>query len=87
MSTPTPGQLAIIGQLAIGPRDGDYLKLENQWARVAITLDRAAGQPDCYIVTGDILEFRNTRKEFRTVCEAIHYAMRSLALFQEGRAS
>lgn len=59
---------------AIGPREGDYLKLENQWARVAITRDE-----DYYVVAGDAV-----RKAFKTADAALAYAVASLAEYQEG---
>lgn len=80
-----------LGQAAIGPKDGDYIELANQWARVVITVwaddsDRPAS-PTLYVVTGDTLDFRLSRVEFCTMGAAITYAMRSLAVYQEGRAS
>lgn len=78
-----------LGQRAIGQHDGDTLELANQWARVTITtLEHQVGDGvgRSYMVEGDLLEPRETRKEFRTVGAAINYAMQSLAVYQEGRA-
>lgn len=74
-----------LGQRAIGPRPGDTMTLSNQFARVTITLDCAAGQPDSYVVEGDLLDSRAQTKEFRTAGAAISYAMQSLAAYQDGR--
>ncbi len=77
-----------VGASACGPRNGDYLKLENQWARVTITLDTTdiGGTAQPYIVSGDIaVRFRCVT--FRTWREALDYAFRCLARYQEGRAS
>jgi hypothetical protein len=73
-------------QDAIGPRAGDELEIRNQWARVAITRDKADGQPDCYVVTGDLFDLRATSKEFAKLSDALAYAWKSLAEYQKGRA-
>lgn len=78
-----------LGQRAIGQHDGDTLELANQWARVTITtLEHQVGDGvgRSYMVEGDLLEPRETRKEFPTMGAAINYAMQSLAVYQEGRA-
>lgn len=77
MSAPT------LGERAIGLSEGDTLSLSNQWARNSVTRDG----PHSFVVTGDLLEFRLTSKEFRTAGDAISYAMKSLASYQEGRAT
>jgi hypothetical protein len=78
-----------LGQMAIGPRDGDYLKLENQWARITIEVDS-----DCcshtgtsYVVTGDLIATRKRFEAFPTMGAAITYAMKCLALHEAGRMS
>lgn len=70
---------------AIGPRDGDFLELSNLWARVVISRDCAAGQPDSFTVRGDLADDRLRIKEFDTLTDAMSYAMRSLAQYQAGR--
>ena len=72
-----------LGQLAIGQKDGDYLVLENKWARVIITRD----SPTEYVVTGDMPVWRKDALTFRTVGAAITEAMKGLALYSAGRAS
>lgn len=71
---------------AMGPRPLDTLEVVNQWARVRITRDSAAGQPDAFIVDGDIADSRARAKGFTSLTEAMSYALRSLAEFQNGRA-
>jgi hypothetical protein len=78
-----------LGEAAIGPRDGDTLELRNQWARVAITVqidDSQRTAPAEYVVTGDLYDLREVAQTFRTMGAAITYAMKSLAIYQEGRA-
>jgi hypothetical protein len=70
---------------AIGPKDGDSLELRNQWARVTITYSR--DMPPRYVVTGDLYDLRAREKDFPTMRRALDYAMESLAVYQEGRAS
>lgn len=71
---------------AMGPRGGDEIELRNQWARVSITRDEAAGQPTVFVVTGDLADLRATSKEFITLADAVAYAWRSLGVYQTGRA-
>lgn len=77
MSAPT------LGQRAIGSRDGDYLIIKNLFARLIITREAE----NEYVVVGDMLDFRDTSKTFRTMGTAVHYCMQSLAAYQEGRTS
>lgn len=71
---------------AMGPRPLDTLELRNQFARVRITRDSAAGQPDAFIVDGDLADLRAHAKEFTSLTDAVAYAWRSLAVYQTGRA-
>lgn len=66
---------------AIGLEDGDTLTLSNQWANVTITYSR---EDDNYRVTGDLADIRLHSKGCANVTEAMSYAMRSLASYQEG---
>lgn len=70
-----------LGQAAIGQEDGDTLTLSNQWANVTITYSR---EDDNYRVTGDLLDVRLQSKGCRNMAEAMSYAMKSLASYQEG---
>lgn len=70
---------------AMGLRDGDFLELSNLWARVVISRDCAAGQPDSFTVRGDLADDNLRIKEFATLTDAMSYAMRSLAEYQAGR--
>lgn len=71
-------------KIAIGPRDGDYLKLENQWGRIAITRENNGnGMPE-FVLTGDLKDYRDHRRVFTTVTGALEYAMQSLAQLQLG---
>jgi hypothetical protein len=75
---------------AIGPVQGDFLELTNKWARIVITReDESASHPalPLYAVTGDIADSGTRVVMFTTMSGAVGYAMESLALFQEGRAS
>jgi hypothetical protein len=79
---------------AIGPQDGDTLELRNQWARVMITVHAKNEDGECYgpvhyVCTGDLYhDFRPTKiMTFPTMRRALDYAMESLAVYQEGRAS
>ena len=68
---------------AAGPRDGDFIRLENAWAHVVIT--RATGAPPNWIVTGDIQADDGFEQGFVELSDAITYAWRCLAEFQQGR--
>lgn len=73
---------------SIGPQDGDYLDLTNQWARVSITrmvLDE--GKRPVYVVRGDLADPLAATKRCTTIESAVAYAFESLALYQSGRAS
>lgn len=71
----------------MGSNDGDYIKLENQWARVTITREHNGnGMPE-FVLTGDLQHFRDHRRMFTTMRGAMAYAMESLAMYQRGRAS
>lgn len=70
---------------AIGRRDGDYIELQNQWAKVYVTYQadgppatqahyRVHGEPEC------------SRQHFQSVTAAMAEALRVLALYQVGRA-
>jgi hypothetical protein len=73
---------------ACGPRNGDYLSLANQWARVVITKDTTdqGGHELPYSVAGDIRDVRLVKKFFKTWRAAMAYAFDSLSLFEQGRA-
>lgn len=64
---------------AIGPAEGDYLELANQWAKVALT--HAEGS---WTVTGDIADLRRKDRTFSSLSEAMAYALYSLGEFQKG---
>jgi hypothetical protein len=63
---------------------GDYIKLENQWARVTIQASPYDDEPDAYIVSGDT---KDGGAEYATqdIVEAYRYALASLALYARGR--
>jgi hypothetical protein len=72
---------------AIGPMQGDYLSLENKWAHVVIIREDESGSHAArsrYIVTGDTVDGVVT---FESLERALGYAYRSLAIYQQGRAS
>lgn len=64
-------------------RNGDYLRLENQWARVCITWvrDYPEDKP-VYMVDGDTTNGR--RVDIPTAREALDYALACLAQYAEG---
>lgn len=90
---------AITLQQSIGGRDGDYIELANQWAKVRITYEleaiaahtpvEIAYQPG-YIVTGDTVSVRGAMdrndRTFPTALEAFRCAFESLQAYQQGRA-
>lgn len=71
---------------ATGTQPGDYLQLENQWARITITRADADDADHNWIVSGDIKDTRARSAGFTGASEALAYALESLALFQHGRA-
>lgn len=68
-----------------GPRNGDYLQLANQFARVTITRDTSYDDGP-YVLTGDLIDPRAQEKTFKTWGEALAYALDSLAHYESGRA-
>lgn len=74
---------------ACGTRNGDYLLLENQWARVTVTRDTGdvGGFERPWHVRGDLKESRTSVMPFKTWRQAMAYALESLKLYQQGRAS
>lgn len=71
---------------AIGNKPGDYLTLANQWANVTIT--RLEPDDDKrWEVTGDLMNLRSRAERFGTIGAAMIYAVASLALYEQGRAS
>lgn len=62
---------------------GDYLVLENQWAKVMIQTSPYEDEPGVFIVTGDL----GPGTEFRTkdIGEAYTKALGVLALYSRGR--
>jgi hypothetical protein len=69
--------------LASGTRDGDYIELSNQWAKVVITYDAPSG---LWVVSGDLADTRARAKNFALQNNALTYALLSLAAYQSGRA-
>lgn len=68
---------------AIGPRDADFVVIENQWARVYVAnVENEAGRM-VYTVSG---EPECSRQDFQSITSAIAEAVRVLALYQDGRA-
>lgn len=63
---------------AMGPKDGDYLRLENRWAIIYITRQGSRG----YELSGNI-----ATEYFSSLSEAITRAVDELGAFQLGRAS
>lgn len=67
---------------AIGNKDGDYLELSNQWAKVFVTKQT---DPRMWTVTGDILDVCGPpTRSFRTLSKAMNYAVESLAAYRDG---
>jgi hypothetical protein len=70
---------------AIGNRDGDYLTLENQWARVHVTREEVDTTPKPsvqYFVTG---ESECARTGFTSLGAAVEHAAKVLKLYTDGR--
>jgi hypothetical protein len=71
-----------LAQLATGNRSGDYLTLENTWARVHITRDTDSPTGPAWVLTGDV---RVGPRTFSRMSDALTHALDSLALYEEGR--
>ena len=75
-------------------RDGDYLKLANQWANLTITLEvdhegdgaEERGMPR-FTVDGDVMPQAKKAPVFDTMAEAVGYAFVCLTYYAEGRLS
>lgn len=72
---------------AIGKRPGDYLQLDNQWARVTITRADTDDADHNWIVSGHVKDMRAHSVGFDTAHDALAYALESLALYEQGRLS
>lgn len=66
---------------AMGIRDGDYIEIHNQWAKVVIARVHA---PLEFVVTGDILDLRVREKSFTSLSKALAYAWASLSTYEQG---
>jgi len=67
-------ELRRLASLAIGTRDGDFINLENAWARVSIVRAGNASEPHVWLAGGDA-----SPVAFPELPEAIAYAFRVLA--------
>lgn len=74
-------------QEAMGKRDGDYIKLHNQWAKVVISREHKGEKLNegiDWIVSGDLKDPRANEKYCKTLAEATAYALESLAEYERG---
>lgn len=64
---------------AMGAKDGDYIELHNQWAKVII--EKREGK---FVVSGDIKALREAELSFTTSTAAMAYALDSLTEYEKG---